>query len=75
MIQINGLTEEQVEMLDIMWEIKEEQEYFQWYSLLDEEDQKMADGLQRLIILEVMEEVVEQTKYKDAKEVLKKFAL
>ena len=75
MIQINNLTAEQVEMLDIMWEIKGEQEYFEWYSLLDEEDQKMADGLQRLIILEVMEEVVEQTKYKDAKEVLKKFAL
>ena len=75
MIQINNLTAEQVEMLEIMWEIKEEREYFEWYSLLDEEDQKMADGLQRLIILEVMEEVVEQTKYKDAKAVLKKFAL
>ena len=75
MIQINNLTPEQVEMLDHMWSLETWEDYENWYSLLDEEDQMMADGLQRLIVMEAMEDLVEETKYKDAKEALKKFAL
>ena len=76
MIQINNLTPEQVEMLDFMWsELETWEDYENWYSCLDEDDQKTADVLQRLIILESMEDIVEETKYKDAKEALKKFAL
>jgi hypothetical protein len=75
MIQINNLTPDQVEMLDHMWSLETWEDYENWYSLLDEEDQMMADGLQRLIVMEAMEDLVEETKYKDAKEALKKFAL
>ncbi len=75
MIQINNLTPYQVEMLDHMWSLDTEEEFFEWYNLLDDEDQKLADSLQQMIILATVDQVVEETKYKDAKEALKKFAL
>lgn len=75
MIQINNLTPYQVEMLDHMWSLDTQEEYFEWYNLLDEEDQKLADGLQQMVILATVDEMVEETQFKDAKEALKKFAL
>jgi hypothetical protein len=74
MITINNLTPYQVEMLDHMWSLETEEEFFEWYNLLDKEDQILADGLQQMIILESMEEVLDND-YKDAKEALKKFVL
>jgi hypothetical protein len=49
------------------------EEYDDWFALLDEEDQLLALSLQKLIILEEMEELLGT--YKDANDVLKKFAL
>jgi hypothetical protein len=73
MIQIENLTEYQVEMLDHMWSLDSEEEYTEWYDLLDEQDQQLADSLQQMIILAEMDNVMGD--FKDAKEVLKKFAL
>ena len=74
MIQINEhLTEYQVEMLDHMWSLDSLEEYEEWYDLLDEEDQQLADTLQQMIILAEMDNVMGNCN--DAKEVLKKFAL
>ena len=56
MITISGLTKYQVEMLDHMWSLDSEEEYLTWYNLLDEEDQKMADTLMKMIIIESVEE-------------------
>lgn len=75
MIQIDNLTPYQVEMLDHMWSLQTMEEFFQWYDLLDEEDQKLADSLQTMVILATMEKIIDATEYKDAKQVLKKFAL
>jgi hypothetical protein len=75
MIKINNLSEYEVDMLDHMWTLETEEEYFEWYNLLDGEDQHIADYLQKMIILAYAEESIETTNYKDAKEVLKKFAL
>lgn len=75
MIQIHNLTPYQVEMLDHMWTLDTEEEYFEWWNLLDDEDQKLADSLQQMIILAQFDEMVEETKFRDAKEILKKFAL
>jgi predicted component of viral defense system (DUF524 family) len=75
MIQINNLTPYQVEMLDHMWSLDTEEEFFEWYNLLDEEDQKLADSLQQMVILASVDDIVEQTQYQDAKKLLKKFAL
>jgi hypothetical protein len=73
MINIENLTEYQVEMLDHMWSLDSLEEYEEWYNLLDEEDQLLADSLQQMIILAEMDDLMSDCK--DAKEVLKKFAL
>ena len=73
MIQIENLTEYQVEMLEHMWSLESVEEYEEWYALLDEEDQQLADSLQQMIILAEMDDLMNGCK--DAKEVLKKFAL
>jgi uncharacterized protein YukE len=73
MIQINNLTEYQVEMLDHMWSLDSVEEYEEWYNLLDDEDQQLADSLQQMIILAEMDNLMDDCK--DAKQLLKKFAL
>lgn len=75
MIQINNLTPYQVEMLDLMWALDTEEELFTWYDLLDEEDQKLADSLQQMVILATLDELIDETDCKDAKRILNKFAL
>ena len=61
MIQIENLTPYQCEMLDIMWELDSEDDYVEWYRLLDPEDQLLAESLQCLIIMESMEPSVIDT--------------
>jgi hypothetical protein len=73
MIQIENLTPYQCEMLDAMWEMETEEEYFAWYELLDREDQLLAEALQCLIIMESMEPSVVDTTL--AARYLKKFQL
>lgn len=75
MIEINNLSHYEVEMLDHMWSLETEEEFFDWYNLLDEEDQQVADYLQQMIILAYAEETIEETNYKDAKQLLQRFVL
>jgi len=72
-ITIDNLTEYQVEMLDHMWSLDSMEEYEEWYNLLDDEDQQLADSLQQMIILAEMDNLLNDCK--DAKQILKKFAL
>ena len=76
-IEINNLTAEQVEMLDIMWSFDSAEEYLAWYHLLDAVDQDMADVLQHMIILETMDEMLEEVSdgYTDVRSYLEKFQL
>jgi len=76
-IEIKNLTPEQVEMLDAMWACESAEEYLAWYHLLDAEDQEQADLLQRMIILETMDEMLEEVSdgYAEIKTYLKKFML
>ena len=76
-IEIKNLTAEQVEMLDAMWACESAEEYLNWYHLLDAQDQDMADVLQRMIILETMDEMLEEVSdgYTDIRSYLKKFML
>ena len=76
-IQIENLTPEQVEMCDIMWSFESAGEYVEWYELLDDEDKRQADVLQRMIILESMEEMLAEVNdnYRHARNYLKKFRL
>ena len=76
-IEIKNLTAEQVEMLDAMWACESAEEYLEWYHLLDAQDQEMADVLQRMIILETMDEMLEEVSdgYAEVRDYLKKFQL
>ena len=73
MISIDNLTEYQVEMLDHMWSLDSLEEYEDWYNLLDEEDQRLADSLQQMIFLAEVDNLLDDCK--DAKELIKIFAL
>jgi hypothetical protein len=74
MIQIEGLTQYQVEMLDHMWSLKTQEEYEDWLSLLCEEDLLTARSLAMLIALECLDKEMDPN-HRLAKDVLKKFAL
>ena len=76
-IQIENLTPEQVEMCDLMWSFESEEEYVEWYQLLDDADKRQADLLQRLILIETMEEMLNEVtnQYADIGAYLKKFML
>jgi hypothetical protein len=73
MITIENLTPYQVEMLDHMWSLDTYEEYSEWLDLLDDEDRKLAETLQQMIIMEEIEPML--VNCIEAKEVLKKFAL
>ena len=78
-MQIEHLTAEQCEMLDYMWnELDSEQEFIDWYDALDERQQRMADILQRMVILESLDEEMLQKNDTDlalARSVLDRFRL
>lgn len=72
MININGLTREQCDMLDIIWSFKSKDEYFDWMENLDEEEAIMAQGLMELLLLAILEEAQEEADepYREAKMVI-----
>jgi uncharacterized protein YukE len=72
-IKIHGVSKRQKRMLNIMWNLDSEEDYFEWYNSLDENLQKEAELLQRMIIMAELDNEVRDTT--DAKELLKKFAL
>jgi hypothetical protein len=76
-INIDNLTQYQVEMLDHMWSLDSQDDFFTWYNLLDREDQALADLLVRMIIIEVREQEIEKfaDPYAEANAVLSKFRL
>lgn len=78
-MQIENLTQEQVDMLDFMWnELETEEDYLNWYNALDGAQQRMADCLQRMIILEVLDDEMLQknnTDFAEANAVLDRFRL
>ena len=74
-MQINGLTERQVELLDTMWAIDELEEFEEWMATLSKEDKAEAELLQRLVILEEFEAELAASKYPDANRVIDQFRL
>lgn len=74
-MRIEGLTERQVELLDTMWAIEEFTELEQWMDTLDRADRMEAENLQRLVVLETFEELLESSKYPDANRVIDQFRL
>lgn len=76
-IQIENLTQEQCKMLDVMWSFDSSEEYLNWYEGLTAKEKHQADILQRLVILETMEEMLSDvsSQYADVRAYLKKFML
>ena len=74
-MKLEGLTEHQVELLDTMWAIEEFTELEEWMETLSKEDRFEAESLQRLVVLETFEELLEQNKYPEANMVIDKFKL
>ena len=69
-MRIEGLTERQVELLDIMWDIEEYTELEEWMETLDPAERSEAEALQRLVVLETFEELLDKGSYPDARRVL-----
>ena len=69
-MRIEGLTERQVELLDTMWEIQEFDELEAWMQTLSRADQRECENLQRLVILETLDEMLAVDKYPDANRVI-----
>jgi hypothetical protein len=69
-ITIHGVTKRQKRMLNIMWKLDTEDDYFEWYYSLDKELQAEADLLQRMLIIESYED--DLSDLSDANDVLKK---
>ena len=72
MIEIDNLTPEQVEMLDIMWSLESYDEYQAYLDSLSASDRKMAESLAQMVILAEMDNLVGECV--EAKEILAKFA-
>ena len=73
-ISLTNLTAEQVEMLDILWSLRELSDVEELQSTLEPEDREMSDTLIKLVILETMDEII-TSDLSDAQEVLQKFTL
>jgi hypothetical protein len=73
MITITGLTKRQKRMLNIMWDLDTQDDYFEWYYSLDKELQDEADLLQRMIVIESLDQDVKDVT--QASQFLKQFQL
>ena len=74
-MRLEGLTEHQVELLDTMWAIEEYTELEEWMATLSKADRFEAESLQRLVVLETFEELMEESKYPEANKVIDQFRL
>jgi hypothetical protein len=57
-ITLTNLTPYQVEMLDLMWNLESMQEVEEWQSTLSPGDRVMSDTLMRMVLHEVVEDLV-----------------
>ena len=74
MIRIENLSQEQYQMLDLIWSFTSQDEYMDWYAELDESDRMQALVLMRLMSYEVLERRVGE--FRDqAREILAQFRL
>jgi DNA-binding transcriptional regulator/RsmH inhibitor MraZ len=74
-MRIEGLTEHQVELLDTMWGIEEWEDVEAWLATLSRADRIEAQNLQRLVVLEAFEELLDKDGYPDANRVIDQFRL
>jgi hypothetical protein len=75
-MRIENLTPDQVDMLDFMWtELDTYEDMLEWMASLDPADRVQAENLQRLMLLEAAETLLEESEYHDANRVIDQFRL
>jgi|LakMenEpi03Aug12_release.lakeMendotaPanAssembly.Ray.scaffolds.fasta_scaffold1065954_2 hypothetical protein len=57
-ITLTNLTPHQVDLLDHMWNLESMQEVEEWQSTLSASDRVMSDTLMRMVLHEVVEDLV-----------------
>jgi hypothetical protein len=55
MIELNGLTQHQVELLDIIWSIETMPEVEAWVETLNDDDQMECNSLIELLAIEILD--------------------
>jgi hypothetical protein len=75
MIEINGLTQYQVSLLDEMWACESIEDFDEFMEALDPDDRAEAMRLQHMILLAEMDNLVAQMPMTEALSVLNKFRL
>jgi hypothetical protein len=76
MIQLDGLTKRQVELLDMMWEIDDPSDIENFIEVLSDEDQADCRTLMNMIAVVLVDQSVDSLDdYDDATEVLDQFTL
>lgn len=75
-MRIEGLNQKQVEMLNHMWSLDTMEEFDEWTATLNVREAKMADSLQKMILLATLDDHMKQMlSYPDANQLLKQFGL
>ena len=60
-MRIDGLTQEQCDMLDIMWNLDTCEELYNFFQTLDQDEYRMAVTLHEMLIQEAEEEQLENS--------------
>lgn len=71
-IRIEGLTPEQCDMLDIMWDIGSTEDFIEWMDTLSDEEVRMAITLKEVLLAHCFDEINETN---IARDYLNKFRL
>jgi len=72
MIELHGLTEHQVELLDIIWNIDSMPEVEEWIATLSDRDQMECHSLVELLAIEIMDSQLKlSVKFPEADKVIK----
>jgi hypothetical protein len=74
-MRIEGLTEEQCNMLDIMWSKDSAKELYDWFEELPEHKLEMALTLHDILIQECYESELKKSNFKDAVSMLNKIGV
>lgn len=73
-VTLTNLTQEQVDMLNILWDLDDEEEFALWHDSLDDQEAQMCETLMTLVVLECWDQEItlDLTQAQDA---LKQFRL
>lgn len=74
-IRIENLSPRQVEMLEIMWGLEDYEDVEAWQATLDPEERKMSETLMKMILLEMVDNLLEVDNVSQARDYLKQFQL